>query len=115
MRLFSSEEMRRQVLPVMDSIKRSLQYDNGACMREGVEQTGRLLRAMLHRNGIDVIHPQDEMFDPSQHQAVAVVEAEGADGMVVSVLQKGYRLHQRVQRPAMVVVSQGRNVRPQIP
>ncbi len=84
-------------------------------MREGVEQTGRLLRAMLHRNGIDVIHPQDEMFDPSQHQAVAVVEAEGADGMVVSVLQKGYRLHQRVQRPAMVVVSQGRNVRPQIP
>ena len=84
-------------------------------MREGVEQTGRQLRAMLHRNGIDVIYPKDEMFDPRLHQAVEVVEAEGADGMVVSVLQKGYRLHDRVLRPAMVVVSKGRNVRPQIP
>ncbi|CUX76412.1 Protein GrpE [Candidatus Tremblaya princeps] len=77
LRLFSSEDMIRQVLPVMDSIERSLQDDTGAGMREGVEQTGRQLRAMLHRNGVDVIHPQDEMFDPRQHQTVAVVEAEG--------------------------------------
>ncbi|WP_457913164.1 nucleotide exchange factor GrpE [Candidatus Tremblayella endosymbiont of Pseudococcus viburni] len=108
LRLFSSEDMVRQVLPVMDSIERSLQDDTGAGMKEGVEQTGRQLRAMLHRNGVDVIHPQDEMFDPRQHQAVAVVEAEGADGMVVSVLQKGYRQHERVLRPAMVVVSKGK-------
>lgn len=70
---------------------------------------------MQHRNGVYVIHPQDEMFDPRQHQAVAVVEAEGADGMVVSVLQKVDLMNDRVLRPAMVVVSKGRNVRPQIP
>ncbi|WP_075047609.1 hypothetical protein [Candidatus Tremblaya princeps] len=54
---------------------------------------------MLHRNIVYVIHPQDEMFDPRQPGAEGI-EAEGADGMVVSVLQKGYRMLYRVQASA---------------
>ena len=73
--------------------------------KEGVELTARQLASVFEKFAIREIDPLGEKFDPHRHQAISQVEAEGEPNRVVTVLQKGYLLHDRVIRPALVVVS----------
>lgn len=75
-------------------------------MREGLELTLKLLDDVFRKFGIVVIDPVGEKFDPTRHQAISMVEsAEVPAGNVVAVVQKGYLMHERVLRPAMVTVA----------
>jgi len=75
-------------------------------MYEGLELTLKLLDGVFEKFGITLIDPKGERFDPTRHQAISTVASkETAPNHVVSVVQKGYMLRDRVLRPAMVVVS----------
>ncbi len=72
----------------------------------GVEMVLRGLREALKRNGIEVVDPKGEKFDPNQHEALSTMPVEGTEaGTVVEVMQKGYRSDEQLIRPARVVVS----------
>jgi molecular chaperone GrpE len=97
----------REVIDAVDNLERALEAaDDGAALREGVEMVLSGLRETLSRNGIEVVDPKGEKFDPNQHEALSTMPVEGAEsGTVVEVMQKGYRLEDQLVRPARVVVS----------
>jgi molecular chaperone GrpE len=97
----------REVIDAVDNLERALEAaDDGAALREGVEMVLSGLRETLTRNGIEVVDPKGEKFDPNQHEALSTMPVEGAEsGTVVEVMQKGYRLEDQLVRPARVVVS----------
>ncbi|GAB4447996.1 MAG: nucleotide exchange factor GrpE [Rhodocyclaceae bacterium] len=107
---FAIESFAKSLLPVKDSLEASLASGtaNPEALREGVELTLRQLAAALSASGVSEFDPGGEKFDPHRHQAIGMVEAEGEANRVASVLQKGYLLHERVLRPALVMVSRGR-------
>ena len=73
---------------------------------EGLGLTHKQLWSTLERYGVSLVDPQGQPFNPDLHEAVSMVEsADIAPGHVVSVMQRGYKLHERLLRPAMVVVS----------
>ncbi len=77
-------------------------------MIEGVEATERQLLATLERHGVKPIETTDAKFDPNLHQAIAEVPAEGKPkGTIVTVVQAGYMIGDRLLRPAMVTVARG--------
>ncbi len=106
---FGIENFAESLLPVMDSLQAALgdQSADANTLREGVELTKKQLLAAFERNRLIVIDPAGEKFDPHRHQAISTVPApEGtAPNHVVSVLQKGWMLADRVLRPALVIVS----------
>ena len=76
-------------------------------MAHGVLLVFRGLRETLKRNGIEQVDPKGERFDPNQHEALSTVAVDGAEaGVVVEVMQKGYRFEGQLIRPARVVVSE---------
>ena len=75
-----------------------------ASMKSGVELTLRQLVSVFEKFNLSEIDPMGDKFDPHKHQAISMVEADAAPNTVVSVLQKGYLLHDRVLRPALVMV-----------
>jgi molecular chaperone GrpE len=77
--------------------------------KEGVELTARQLESVFEKFAIKAIDPQGEKFDPHRHQAIGQLESDHEPGTVVNVLQKGYMLHDRVLRPALVMVSKPRD------
>jgi molecular chaperone GrpE len=97
----------REVVDAVDNLERALEAaDDGAALREGVEMVLAGLRETLTRNGIEVVDPKGEKFDPNQHEALSTQPVEGSEsGVVVEVLQKGYALGDQLVRPARVVVS----------
>jgi molecular chaperone GrpE len=97
----------REVIEAVDNLERALEAaDDGAALREGVEMVLSGLRETLTRNGIEVVDPKGEKFDPNQHEALSTMPVEGAEsGTVVEVMQKGYALGDQLVRPARVVVS----------
>ena len=75
-------------------------------LAHGVLLVFRGLRETLKRNGIEQVDPKGEKFDPNQHEALSTMPVEGAEpGVVVEVMQKGYRFEDQLIRPARVVVS----------
>lgn len=108
--LRAGERVVTELLPVVDDLERAAEHlatesDQHA---EGVFAVVRKLLAVLAREGVLPIDPLGEPFDLEKHNAVQTCEAaEVADGTVLEVLQKGYEMHGRVLRPAMVVVSTG--------
>jgi molecular chaperone GrpE len=106
-------EMARGVVPVLDDLERALQAaglnpdgDAEDGLAHGVIPVFRGLRETLGRNGIEAIDPKGERFDPNLHEALSTVPIEGAEaGLVVEVMQKGYRFEDQLIRPARVVVS----------
>jgi len=100
---FAVERIAESLLPVADSLEAALQAKDVS----GIEITARQLKAALEKANIHEISPgAGEKFDPHLHQAMAAVEAEGAaPNSVVAVMQKGYRLHDRTLRPALVTVA----------
>ena len=109
-RKFALERIMKDLLQVRDSMERGLgMADESATvesLREGQELTLKMLAKVLQDHDLEVIDPVGEPFDPEWHEAMTVLpSAEVDENTVLEVLQKGYRLHDRLIRPAMVVVS----------
>jgi molecular chaperone GrpE len=97
----------REVIDAVDNLERALEATaEGESLSAGVEMVLGGLRETLSRNGVDVVDPKGEKFDPTRHEALSTQPVEGAEsGTVVEVLQKGYVLGDQLVRPARVVVS----------
>lgn len=107
-RKFAVESFAESLLPVADSLEAGLIIKDATNeqIREGAQATLRQLLAALERNKVIAINPgAGEKFDPHQHQAISVVPSEHDANTVVSVLQKGYLIADRVLRPALITVS----------
>ena len=107
-RKFAVESFADSLLPVADSLEASLLVKDASpeVIREGAEATLRQLRAALERNKVIAIDPAaGTRFDPHLHQAISVVPAEQEANTVVTVLQKGYSIADRILRPALVTVT----------
>lgn len=106
---FAIEAFAEQMLPVRDSLEMALTVEvpSVESLREGVEATLRQLAHAFERNRVLVIDPLHQKFDPHLHQAVSMAPSKDvAPNHVVSVLQKGYMINDRILRPALVTVSQ---------
>jgi molecular chaperone GrpE len=110
-RKFGTDRLIAALLPVRDSLEASLAaaaggtLDAGAVL-EGDRATLRILSQALADAGITEIDPEGEPFDPARHEAISLVQSETAEpNSVIAVVQKGYLLHDRVVRPARVVVA----------
>lgn len=115
--LRASERVVEQLFPVIDDLGRAIEHAVGGGdlehLLKGVEMVAKQLADVLGREGVEDIDPFGQPFDPHLHQAVNQVEApEVPEHTVIEVFQKGYRMHGRVLRPAMVVVSTGGPERP---
>ncbi|MEZ5630043.1 MAG: nucleotide exchange factor GrpE [Burkholderiaceae bacterium] len=107
-RKFAIEAFAESLLPVIDSLEAGLKVDNATAeqLREGTEATLRQLVAALERNKVAEINPPaGARFDPTLQQAISMVPADQEANTVVSVLQKGYTIADRVLRPALVTVT----------
>lgn len=108
---FSIEKFAKNLLPVMDSLEKAIEMtaEIEGPMREGILATHRQLVHALEMSGMTVIDPKDAKFDPNTQQAIAMVPAvEGKSaGDVAQVFQHGWKIYERVLRPAMVSVVQG--------
>jgi molecular chaperone GrpE len=104
---FAIENFAENLLPVLDSLEAALadQSSDLAKVREGVELTLRQLTGALEKGRVVALNPVGEKFDPHRHQAISMVPAEQDPNTVVSVLQKGYVIADRVLRPALVTVA----------
>ncbi len=103
------ERLVKQLLPVVDNLERALvaatEHEEEKVL-EGVELVVQELHEALRREGLEEIETKGR-FDPHVHEALLSQPSEAEEGSVIEVLQKGYRLGDRVLRPARVVVSQG--------
>ncbi len=107
-RKFAVESFAESLLPVKDSLEAALALPEATAEQilEGVQATLRQLGAALERNKVIEINPPAGFrFDPHQHQAISMVPADQEANTVVSVLQKGYLIADRVLRPALVTVT----------
>jgi molecular chaperone GrpE len=110
---FAVEKFSGELLAVKDSLEAALASDNQSAehLKEGVELTLRQLVAAFEKSGLAEINPLGQKFDPNFHQAIGQIEAPDEKteaNTVLSVLQKGYALHGRVIRPALVMVSKAK-------
>jgi molecular chaperone GrpE len=107
-RKFAVEGFAESLLPVIDSLEAGLAIQEATVqqIREGAEATLKQLQSALARNKVVAIAPATgAKFDPHQHQAISMVPADQDANTVVSVLQKGYVMSERVLRPALVTVA----------
>ncbi|MBX3655708.1 MAG: nucleotide exchange factor GrpE [Ramlibacter sp.] len=107
-RKFAVESFADSLLPVTDSLEAGLAIQDATPeqIREGAEATLRQLKSALERNKVLEINPDvGSKFDPHQHQAISMVPADQEANTVVSVLQKGYLIAERILRPALVTVA----------
>ena len=99
----------REILPVIDNLERALSVapeGDGDAFVEGVRLVYRELEGALARAGVEVIEPKGDAFDPNVHEALSMRPQEGAEsGIVLDVVEKGYRTADAVVRPARVVVA----------
>lgn len=107
---FAAEKFAASMLPVKDSLEAALANQNQTLesLREGVELTLKQLMSAFQSANLVEEDPAGQKFDPNKHQAIGTLEAEGEPNTVLNVLQKGYLLHERVIRPAMVMVSKAK-------
>ena len=99
----------REVVDAVDNLERALEAADGDAdgLASGVEMVLGGLRETLKRNGVGVVDPKGEKFDPNLHEALSMQPVDGVEsGTVVEVMQKGYTLGEQLIRPARVVVSQ---------
>ena len=113
-RKFSNDKIIKALIPVMDSFDKALEViEDDSCevtteaMVQGTENTHKIFSKVLEDNGISIINPVGEAFDPEQHEAMSMIASPDHEkNTVVNVFQKGYLLNDRVVRAAMVVVAQ---------
>lgn len=109
-RRFALERMMKDLLQVRDSLERGLEVEAESAtvegLREGKALTLRMLSKVMQDHGLEAIDPLGEPFNPELHEAMTMApSAEHEENTVVEVLQRGFKLHDRLIRPAMVVVS----------
>lgn len=109
---YGVERFVQELLPVKDSLEMGLaaasnsDNDSAASLKEGVELTLKMFDSALEKFSVKTVDPVGEAFDPALHQAMTTQEStEHEPNIVIAVMQKGYQLHDRLIRPAMVVVS----------
>jgi molecular chaperone GrpE len=105
---FAVESFATEMLAVKDSLEAALVSESATAesLRSGVELTLKQLKSAFDKFAIREINPVGEKFDPHRHQAISMIESPDAEpNTVVQVLQKGYLLHDRVIRPALVTVA----------
>ncbi len=107
---FAVEGFSSELLAVRDSLEAALAVPNATVenMRSGVEITLRQLAAVFEKHSIREVNPAGEKFDPHRHQAMTAVESDQPANTVLQVFQKGYLLHERVLRPALVSVAKAK-------
>ncbi|GAW99527.1 nucleotide exchange factor GrpE [Secundilactobacillus mixtipabuli] len=109
---YDGQQLAHDILPALDNLERALtitvEGEQAESLKKGIEMVQKHLMDALTSNGVTEIKAEGEKFDPNIHQAVQTVPAESDDQKdhVAKVLQKGYRLKDRVLRPAMVMVAQ---------
>jgi len=109
---FGTEALVKDLLPAVDNLERAVAHaeggGDGKALVDGVQLVLKALLDVLQRHGVTRVEARGERFDPAHHEAVAHVESpEHAQGHVVEEHQPGYRLHERLLRPALVTVSKG--------
>ena len=107
-RRFANERLLGDLLPVFDSLDAGLVAAgaDASPLRDGLDLTYKQLLKVAGENGLSVLDPAGEAFNPEHHQAISQADAPGAaPGSVVQVFQKGYLLNDRLLRPALVVVA----------
>ncbi len=104
---FSVDRFARELLAVKDSLEAALAVETASVesLRSGTELTLKQLIAAFDKSALTEVNPLGEKFDPHRHQAISVVESDQEPNTVITVLQKGYLLADRVLRPALVVVA----------
>ena len=104
---YAIERFAGDLLPVKDALESTLAAKDASteALRDGVELTLKQLAAAFDKAQIAEIDPAGQKFDPHQHMAMTTVESAQAPNTVVQVFQKGYRLQDRVLRPALVAVA----------
>lgn len=110
-RKFAVEDFSSELLAVKDSLEAALAAENATAdsMKSGVELTLKQLKNVFEKFKVAEIDPQGQKFDPHRHQAIGTVESDAEPNSVVQVLQKGYLLHDRVIRPALVMVAKAKS------
>jgi molecular chaperone GrpE len=109
---YAIDKFVNEILPVKDSLELGLNAANDenadlAKLVEGTELTLKLMTDVLGKFGIEEVNPEGEPFNPDLHQAMAMQPSDEAEpNTVLTVVQKGYTLNERLVRPAMVMVSQ---------
>ena len=109
---YRSQDLGKKLLPVIDNLERAIAAEvtdeQSISLKKGVEMVLDSLNAALKEEGIEEIPAKGEQFDPNIHQAVQIVPvSEGVEAdTIVEVLQKGYKLQDRVLRASMVIVAQ---------
>lgn len=100
-----------ELLAVKDSLEAALAVETATVesLRSGTELTLKQLTAAFEKFKLAEVNPAGQKFDPHRHQAMTMVEADAEPNTVVQVLQKGYVLHDRVVRPALVTVAKARD------
>ncbi|HTO47223.1 MAG TPA: nucleotide exchange factor GrpE [Burkholderiales bacterium] len=108
---YGIEKFAADLLAVKDSLEAALAAETATpeSLRSGVELTLRQLESVLERQSIRSIDPAGQKFDPHQHQAISMLPSDKEPNTVINVLQKGYLLHDRVLRPALVTVAKPRD------
>ena len=108
---YAIENFSAELLTVMDSLDAALAIENASVesYKNGMELTLKQLTNVFDKFSIKAIDPKGEKFDPHQHQAMCTVDSELAPNTVVQVMQKGYKLHERIIRPALVSVSKAKD------
>ena len=109
---FAVESFAADLLPVKDSLEAALTSETATteAMRSGVELTLRQLKSVFEKFNLTEIDPTGQKFDPHRHQAISTIASNAEPGTVVQVLQKGYLLHDRVVRPALVIVARAKDI-----
>jgi molecular chaperone GrpE len=107
---FAVENFAAELLAVKDSLEAALAAEGATVdsMKSGAELTLRQLKSVFEKFSVSEINPQGQKFDPHRHQAIGTLESDAEPNTVVQVLQKGYLLHERVVRPALVMVAKAR-------
>jgi len=109
---FGGEALLRDLLPVLDTLERALQHAGSSPevqpLVRGVELVVQMFVETLKRHGVEVVQAAGSTFDPAHHEAIAHVESEHPPNTVIDEHRRGYRLHDRLLRPAQVTVGKGR-------
>ncbi len=107
---YAIDKFSTEIIPVMDSLDAALAVENATVenYKNGMELTQKQLIAVFEKFNIKAVNPDGEKFDPNFHQAMCTVDSDIAPNTVVQVMQKGYTLHDRVIRPALVSVSKAK-------
>jgi len=107
---FAVEKFAGELLAVKDSLEAALavQEQTVESFKSGVELTLKQLVSAFEKNALNEVNPVGEKFDPHKHQAIGMVDSEQEANTVVTVLQKGYMIADRVLRPALVMVAKGK-------